>query len=303
MDGGRERIRLAFEVELDVLDSGALTAAAEAAVSRTEFGGGDGRTPEQERQDELDLVRQSPAQAVLWCVDELSLIDDVPGVEATGSSAQADDLPLPDTGRPDLAAPAFADLFRRDPADDGSLLTPRSATALWSMLVTLADQAYDDVEARGDDPVDGRGHWHVFDRYPRITRRQDAVWRRQCARSFDDLADDLAHGREPQPRCRAEETALHLALRTLPDALTDQWWGPGLFDRLPAHDDDLDEALLDGLFQDHDVLALYAADKDGIEDPDDPVNAATGMGDMRPAAWFRPFDTAEPRDGRRPFRR
>ncbi len=63
------------------------------------------------------------------------------------------------------------------------------------------DQAYDDVLEHGDEPVDDTGDWAVFNEFPRITWRQNAVWRRQAARSFDDLSDDLAADSWPQPAC------------------------------------------------------------------------------------------------------
>jgi hypothetical protein len=49
-----------------------------------------------------------------------------------------------------------------------------------------ADAAYDDVGSHGDDPVTRDTGWAVFDEYPPITFRPDAVWRRQAARAFDD---------------------------------------------------------------------------------------------------------------------
>lgn len=184
----------------------------------------------------------------------------------------------------------------------GWQLTPRTAMALWDRLESLAEFGYDDVAAHGDGPVSAETAWQLFDRYPRLTWRQDAVWRRQCARSCDDLAADLAAGRWPLPRCTAEEVVLHLALEDA-EALG-EWGAPGTDPPLPEHEDDLDyDTALDALFQDHDVLALFQARLDGIEDPSNDVNRELGMGDHRPAAWFEPFNGATPRDGRRPFRR
>jgi len=98
--------------------------------------------------------------------------------------------------------------------------------------------------------------------------------------------------------------ALHLALRRAPvflelgGSLT-EW-----IESFPAHPRDLDlDACVDGLFQDTDILGLFDASRDGMEDPDDPGNREAGIGDYRPAAWFTPFDNLEPRGGRRPFRR
>lgn len=302
MDDERAEVRLSVELDVQVVDPKALRRAAEAVVMQAEFTGRDGGTPEQERQEHLDLVRGSVAEAVLWCSDELLMAENVPGVEPSASSASALQLGGDDEARWRGVQPPMAELF--PPDDEHAVLSPRSALALWAMLTTLADYGYDDVGKHGDDPVGSDGDWMLFDRYPRVTWNQDAVWRRQATRSFDDLAEDLAQGREPLPRCPGEEMALHVALRLLPAAVDDQWWGPDLFDGLPAVGGDLDvQSLLSDLFQDHDILALFDAELDGIEDPDDPVNADTGMGDYRPQAWFTAFAGSQPRDGRRPFRR
>lgn len=302
MDDERAEVRLSVELDVKVVDPEALLRTAEAVVMQADFTGRDGGTPEQERQEHLDLVRDSLAEAVLWCSDELLMVENVPGVEAGGSSASALQLGSDTEARWRGEQPSMADLFPAD--DEHAVLTPRSALALWAMLTLLADYGYDDVDEHGDDSVGSDGDWMLFDRYPRVTWHQDAVWRRQAARAFDDLAEDLAQGREPFPRCPGEEMALHVALRLLPAAVDDQWWGPDLFDGLPEANGDLDvQALLTGLFQDHDILALFDAELDGIEDPDDPVNADSGMGDYRPQAWFRAFAGPQPRDGRRPFRR
>lgn len=302
MEDERAEVRLSVELDVQVVDPEALLRAAEAVVMQSEFTGRDGGTPEQERQEHLDLLQDSLAEAVLWCSDELLMVENVPGVETGASSASALQLGGDDAARWRGAQPPMAGLF---PAEaEHAVLTPRSALALWAMLTTLADYGYDDVDEHGDDAVGSDGDWMLFDQYPRVTWNSDAVWRRQAARAFDDLAEDLAQGREPFPRCPGEEMALHVALRLLPAAVDDQWWGPDLFDGLPEANGDLDvHALLSGLFQDHDILALFDAELDGIEDPDDPVNADTGMGDYRPQAWFKAFAGSQARDGRRPFRR
>ena len=73
---------------------------------------------------------------------------------------------------------------------------------------------------------------------------------------------------------------------------------------LPEHPDDADWDLADdALLQDHDLANLFRPALDGIEDPDNEINKEMGIGDYRPAAWFRWFLNVEPRDGRRPFRR
>ncbi|HEY5187189.1 MAG TPA: hypothetical protein VIM19_20360, partial [Actinomycetes bacterium] len=56
-----------------------------------------------------------------------------------------------------------------------------------SSALREGDGAYDDIQVHGADPVPD-GEWLVFDEYPRITWRQDAMWRRQAAPAYDDLA-------------------------------------------------------------------------------------------------------------------
>lgn len=184
-------------------------------------------------------------------------------------------------------------------------LTPRTALALRHVAYLLADFAYDDVEQHGDDPVEDRNQWALFDEYPPITAHQDAVWRRQAARAFDDLAADVEHGVWPQPRCPAEEMALYLTINYAEDLAADED-GPiaRSFGGLPEHPDDLDWVMArECLLYDLDIEWLYDREVDGIEDPESDLNKRYGMGDYRPVSWFKVFGSAAQRDGRRPFRR
>lgn len=288
--------------------------------------------------DLLDLVGHQPGQLAIWSKTPVggrlagtnfivtdseqsevllpgNVGDDIDAVEAHGSeysvTAVRDDLPANgDEGR-SMSWPKFDALFAscscgREGCDEcaGFQLTPRTAARLWVALNFLADQAYDDVEEHGDEPVRDPRDWSLFDEYPRITFRQDAVWRRQAARCFDDLSRDLEAARWPSPRCAGEEMALHLALDFAPDAVDEGGSLAEWIDRLPAHPGDLDwDACVDGLFQDTDILTLFNDSHDGLEDPGDPTNRRLGIGDYRPASWFTTFDNQEPRDSRRPFRR
>lgn len=305
----RPRVVLSVEVVVDVTDPEALAAWAAADLRATEFSGWPGKSPEQERAEEVALVLADPVQMVQWgCEDGEALLARMPGVAAAETTAYARTMRPEDAYQP--TAPDFAVLFvacscGRPGCERcaGWQLTPRTAL-LWALLGLLADRGYDDVVAHGDDAVDPDANWALFADYPRITWEEDAVWRRQAARAYDDLAEDLERGQEPLPRSDGEEMALHLVLRQAPDAVTDEWFGPRLLAGLPEHPDDLDwHMCLSVLFQDHDILALYDAELDGIEDPETDLNRDIGMGDYRPQSWFKPFDTAEPRDGRRPFRR
>jgi hypothetical protein len=180
--------------------------------------------------------------------------------------------------------------------------TPRSAAVLYAAGQLLADQAFDDVEQRGDAPVSDDGEWSVFGAYPRITWAQDGGWRRRAARSFDDLCSDISGGGWPQPSCAAEEMALHLMFELAGDLVFD-----GLVDfepSLPRHRDDFQwDVMSDVFFQDEDILDLFDPSLDGVEDPDADLNRLAGIGDYRPAAWFTSFDNVPGRDQGRGFRR
>ncbi|MEU6373322.1 hypothetical protein [Streptomyces sp. NPDC046909] len=193
-----------------------------------------------------------------------------------------------------------------DCEDCGWQLTPRTADLLLTSLSVLADQAYDDADDLRDQPLTKQrpGNWELFTRLPALTWSADRSWRRRMARAFDDLSDDLEHGRWPQPSCTAEEMALHLAIEDAPSYLDDIDTRDTAHGHLPEHRDDYDwNACSDLFFQDHDVLMLFDARLDGIEDPDGEVNQRLGMGDLRAAAWFEPFGHPPARDPERGFRR
>ncbi len=186
-------------------------------------------------------------------------------------------------------------------------LTPRTADMLHTALENLSDEAHDDADEKGDEPVPGKNadDWSFFDRLPRITWGMDAEWRRQFGRACDDLVQDLAVGEWPRPRCTAEEMALHLAIEDAPGYL--EMWQEAKDERheaLPKHRDDYDWGMCSEiLFEDHDVLMLYDASLDGFEDPGGDLNQENGVGDLRPAVWFKFFAHLEPRDPDRDFRR
>lgn len=185
-------------------------------------------------------------------------------------------------------------------------LTPRTADVLYTELCVLADQAYDDSEELGDRPVvpdEHDGHWGVFAYLPKLTFAADFQWRRRFARAADDLAGDLERGQWPEPTCTAEELALHLAIRDAGDR-GDEGDAAGDHGRLPTHRGDYDfDMCSEVFFQDTDVLMLYNARLDGIEDPDGETNQHMGIGDLRAAAWFEPFLNVHARDPHRGFRR
>lgn len=210
---------------------------------------------------------------------------------------------LPQSSENDERLPDFFALFPVDEDEDGWQVTPRTASALHAALCVLADEAYDDIDQHGDNPVGDEGYWLTFDRLPRISWRQDATWRRLLARAADDLAGDLECGRWPIPRCNAEELILHLAIEDAEAAVADQEDIESQRD-LPEYEDDYDWDMCSQiLFQDNDVRLLYENCADGIEDRDGDLNIHLGIGDLRPGNWFTFFNNVEPRDPNRGFRR
>ncbi|MER6330537.1 hypothetical protein ABT298_14675 [Streptomyces sp. NPDC001034] len=182
-------------------------------------------------------------------------------------------------------------------------LTARTAAVLRVALEELSEQIWQDVADVGDVPV-GRGEGRVLGSLPPITFGQDQQWRRQMARCFDDLAADLAETHAVRPLCTGEEMALHLGIdraksltRNRPRLVAETVEGLGEDRR----DFDWDWCS-DVLFEDHDVLMLFDASLDGIEDSGNEVNQALGLANLAAADWFVPFRPSQARDPDRGFR-
>lgn len=181
-----------------------------------------------------------------------------------------------------------------DDEDPPYEVTPRTGALLRVAAVMLRDG------------LDDRGGYHdgrepVSDLYPRIVlQHADDEWWRRMAGCYDAVIRSLDAGEDPDPQCTAEEVALwntiNRARRLLSYRIADVdisgWridWAP--IEALPAEDLDYDwERARDLLFGDADFLALYQPEFDGIEDPDDAINKAQGIGEnLIPAHWFDPF--------------
>lgn len=226
---------------------------------------------------------------------------------AYGDRAGSSGEPGRATRRPD-----FAELFAvddphcTDPECEDERcawqLTPRTAAALHEALGLLAGSAHDDAEEFGDRPLTPGGsdeNAGVLARLPKVTYHAGLEWRLRFARAVEDIRGDLENGWWPEPTCTAEEIALHLAVEDARTAVGDARTATGRHGArgLPAHRDDHDfDTCEELLFQDTDVLMLYDAGLDGIEDPDGEINVRLGIGDLRPAAWFEPFLNVTPRD-------
>ncbi|MEV7144665.1 hypothetical protein [Streptomyces tauricus] len=182
-------------------------------------------------------------------------------------------------------------------------LTARTAAVLRAALEELSAQIWQDVAAAGDAPL-GRGEGRVLGSLPPITLHQDRQWRRQMARCFDDLAADLAKDGAVRPLCTGEEMALHLGIDRAKSLTHNR---PRLVAQTVAGLDedsqDFDwDWCLSALFEDHDVLMLFDASLDGIEDSGNEINQALGMANLAAAQWFAPFRPTQVRDPARGFR-
>ncbi|MFF1907090.1 hypothetical protein [Kitasatospora sp. NPDC058218] len=296
-DSGAQEIEATVVLGLRITNWPALRAAAIAAVEELDFEGID---PAGQRRELLREVSEDANAALGALLHPDRLVAAIPGVEAIGGTLEisvTEDF-----------APDFAELFPLDGGEDEDggggagdwTLTPRTACLLHAQLLGLADAGYDDLEEHEDEPVtDGdETDWTVFARLPQRTWRQHRSWRRAMARAFDDLADDLALGEWPLPRCLAEEIALRMALvdaRTLlgaqPESVAD------MMGDLPA---DLYDYDWDGC---HDELFGVFGPDDG--DPELSAEQRTELllAATHPEGWFLVYEDAEERDSQRGYRR
>lgn len=179
----------------------------------------------------------------------------------------------PDPGN----SPDFAALY--GPDDDEWVLTPRLAYVLCETAWYLADE----WRLVADDD-------YVRRHLPRIGHTvATREWRERFADCFERLGERIAAGDGESSilaTCTAEELALHMILTTAWHHLADGYFDGDVLTDLPDHgDDDRDFALLhEVLFEDHDVLLLYRADLDGIEDDD-----LVAESNLHPRDWLRPF--------------
>jgi hypothetical protein len=176
------------------------------------------------------------------------------------------------------AQPDFATIY-----DDEWPVTPRMAAYLWSAALFIADTHRDGIQLD-----------MLRDELPPVARRlTDDAWMRRFVSSFDALATRLATGGfagEQLASCTAEEMALHVLID-----LAEAFVSDGILatqEHLPAHgEDDTDfEVAREVLFRDHDVLMLFNAALDGIEDESNDLNGEFRFANLHPRDWFVTFD-------------
>jgi hypothetical protein len=164
------------------------------------------------------------------------------------------------------------------------LMTPRNAAQLWVAATELSD-ALDVERALLHTPIHG-----AWVRLPWVVSCTPDEWYGQFVDTVLDLADDVAAGRCPVPRCTGDEMALHLVLEDIADP--DEY----LHDLIAIASDGLPFSGWDGnwevlaaeLFPNPRVRSLLADNFGGIDD-DMELVAETGIVRLAPERWFHTF--------------
>ncbi|MFF5019546.1 hypothetical protein [Streptomyces sp. NPDC001165] len=197
------------------------------------------------------------------------------------------------------------------PCDDlDSILSTFARGLLGAAGRMLAVLGYRDARAVGDDPVDRAApgvRETVLFRLPESCDMRDMAFRAGIARGFHDLADDLACGRAPVPRCAAEQWALEqmLTLASRVCAATDDELA-SLGVALPqgGHNDPYrppywEEAwqfLVEGAKYSIPEARAGVPDADGEDEALEDEVAEPAGGWDGPDYWFSPYGFLTPRD-------
>jgi hypothetical protein len=200
--------------------------------------------------------------------------------------------------QPGLHIPPFAQLFNGQRSDGWcaahEVLTARNAAQLWVAATSLAgalDAQLDDTRA---SVLPYLSEW---ERMPWVVQNAGSEWSGQFVDSVVILADDVASGRCPIPRCTAEEMAMQLVLEDVTDPpdsnardqLNDIARG------LPVSDWDEEwDDVAASLFPYPKVRRLVA-DRFGGHVDDYELVAETGLVRLAAHRWFDPFDDCAPR--------
>jgi len=175
-------------------------------------------------------------------------------------------------------APDFAGLY----GDGASALSPRVAWFLWTTAIALADTY------REDDM------WDLLEaELPPVAQRlADHVWTERFVSCFEALAARLARGGFESSQlasCTGEEMALHLVIDFAESETRDGVIPTNALLPEDVERDDDFEWIREALFRDHDVLLLFNASLDGIEDDESELNQQCLFANLHPQQWFIPF--------------
>lgn len=123
------------------------------------------------------------------------------------------DFPFP-AGRSAAGVRSYATArdLRGNAVGPGPALTPRQARMVAVVATTFAATVYGDADALAGRAIESAEQGSLLATLPAVTWARGTGWRRQMARAFDDLAVDIAAGRDPEPTCAGEKMALRLVV-------------------------------------------------------------------------------------------
>ena len=135
----------------------------------------------------------------------------------------------------------------------------------------------------------------VLDELPNVVKSRPASWLAGFGRVCTDLIGDLDAGRDPRPRCTAEEFVLSVTIERLEDLVSGNWSvATAAVGQVTETDHDfIWDSVRQDLFQDNDLALLYDPALDGLEN--DPRMAGEGIEMLHPDRWFTWFGNVEPR--------
>jgi hypothetical protein len=127
---------------------------------------------------------------------------------------------------------------------------------------------------------------------PRVAQlHADKAFIRAFGERFGILADRIASGLAELTHlttCKADEVALHMVIDRAQEMLEEGGLDWDWMEDLPHRPgDDNFRCVKDYLFYDFDVLHLYDAGADGVEDPGSAVFQAEGFVNLHPRDWFK----------------
>ncbi|MDX3694891.1 hypothetical protein PV726_32060 [Streptomyces europaeiscabiei] len=201
-----------------------------------------------------------------------------------------------------------AELFELPDGDMEEILPPFEAGLTMAAGRALAVLAYRDAVAFGDEPFTRdapAAAGTVLALLPEACDRLDREFRAAVARALWDLADDLAAGRAPLPRCAAEEWALNRMLEAAPAmfAATDEELH-ALGVAVPEHPDtsgyrppyweEAWQLIVEGAKYSIAEAQPAAGPREDAEDGDVPEEPAEGWD--APCYWFSLYSFIRPRD-------
>jgi hypothetical protein len=202
-----------------------------------------------------------------------------------------------------------AEFFDVPNGDLDEYLPPFAAGLVMVAGRALAQLAYRDADRWADrtlDRADATTRGTVLALMPPECDGQDRAFRMRAARAFWDLAEDLASGRAPLPRCAAETWALEVMLQqapkmcAAPDAELGAW-GVAIpdGDADSYYGQDFEEQpwmlLIEGAeYSIPEARAAAEAAEEAEAEPAEGTEPETCW--SSPAYWFSPYGVTAPRD-------